>query len=414
MTQPITRADCVALDLADPLRAVRDAFVVPDGVLYLDGNSLGAMPKAMESRIATVVREEWARDLITSWNRHGWIDLPRRVGDKIARLIGAGPGEVVMTDSTSVNLFKVLAAALAMRPDRRVIVSERDNFPTDLYIAQGLAALLGRGHELKLVDGSEIAQVIDQRTSVVLLTHVNYRTGAMFDMNAITARAHDMGALMLWDLAHSAGAMPVDLNGARADLAVGCGYKFLNGGPGAPAFLFVARRHQDAFVQPLSGWFGHAAPFAFESAYRPADGIARYLCGTPPVLSAAALEVAVDLLLAQDMAAIRAKSVALGDLFIALVEQRCAGHGLTLASPRAASRRGSQVSFTHRDGYALMQALIARGVIGDFRAPDIVRFGVTPLYLRHADIWDAVEILRDILATSAWDRPEHRRRAKVT
>jgi kynureninase len=410
----LSRAECLALDRADPLRAAREEFALPDGVIYLDGNSLGAMPRTMEARIAAVVREEWGRDLITSWNRHGWIDLPRRVGDKIARLIGAEAGEVVMTDSTSVNLFKALAAALAMRPDRRVIVSERDNFPTDLYMAQGLAALLGRGHELALVDGAEIPEVIDQRAAVVMLTHVNYRTGAMFDMAAITARAHEAGALMLWDLAHSAGAVPVDLNGARADLAVGCGYKFLNGGPGAPAFLFVARRHQDAFVQPLSGWFSHAAPFAFESSYRPAEGIARALCGTPPVLSAAALEVAVDLLLRHDLTAVRAKSIALADLLIALVGQRCAGQGLTLASPRDAAKCGSQVSFTHRDGYALVQALIARGVIGDFRAPDIVRFGVTPLYLRYVDIWDAVETLRDILASNAWDRPEYRRREKVT
>jgi kynureninase len=337
-----------------------------------------------------------------------------RVGDKIARLIGAAPGEVVAADSTSINLFKVLSAALHLNPGRRVILSERDNFPTDLYMAQGLIAQLGGTHELKLVSGDEIVRAIDRDTAVVMLTHVNYRTGAMFDMNAITAAAHKAGALMLWDLAHSAGAVAVDLTAANADFAVGCGYKYLNGGPGAPAFVWVPKRHQPNFVQPLSGWLGHAAPFAFESGYRPAEGIARYICGTPPVLSLAALEIGVDGVLAADMAAIRRKSIALTELFMRLVEENCGGLGLTLASPRDPARRGSQVCFSHADGYPIMQALIARGVIGDFRAPDILRFGFAPLYVRHVDVWDAVAILKDVLASAAWDRPEFRRRAAVT
>lgn len=410
----LTRADCAALDARDPLAAARDDFELPEGVVYLDGNSLGALPRATRARLGEVISSEWGRDLIRSWNVHGWIDLPRRLGDKIARLLGASAGEVVVADSTSVNLFKTLAAALRINSRRRVIVSEGENFPTDLYMAQGLASFLEQGHQLRLVDGAAIEQAVDADTAVVMLTQVNYRTGAMFDIDAITRAAHGAGALMLWDLAHSAGAIPVGLDAARADFAVGCGYKYLNGGPGAPAFLFVAERHQEKFVQPLSGWLGHAAPFAFEPSYRPADGVARYLCGTPAILSMVALEIGVDILLRHDLAQIRAKSVALGELLIALVAQECAGAGLALASPRVAAQRGSQVSFRHLDGYAVMQALIARGVIGDFRAPDILRFGFAPLYVRHVDIWDAVAALKDVLSTRAWDRPEFKVRAAVT
>lgn len=410
----LTRADCAALDARDPLAAARDDFELPEGVVYLDGNSLGALPRATRARLGEVISSEWGRDLIRSWNVHGWIDLPRRLGDKIARLLGASAGEVVVADSTSVNLFKTLAAALRINSRRRVIVSEGENFPTDLYMAQGLASFLEQGHQLRLVDGAAIEQAVDADTAVVMLTQVNYRTGAMFDIDAITRAAHEAGALMLWDLAHSAGAIPVGLDAARADFAVGCGYKYLNGGPGAPAFLFVAERHQEKFVQPLSGWLGHAAPFAFEPSYRPADGVARYLCGTPAILSMVALEIGVDILLRHDLAQIRAKSVALGELLIALVAQECAGAGLALASPRVAAQRGSQVSFRHLDGYAVMQALIARGVIGDFRAPDILRFGFAPLYVRHVDIWDAVAALKDVLSTRAWDRPEFKVRAAVT
>jgi kynureninase len=406
--------DPAALDEADPLSPFRDRFDLPDGVIYLDGNSLGALPRATAARVARVIEEEWGRDLIRSWTGHGWIDLPLRLGDKIARLIGAAPGEVAIADSTSVNLFKLLAGALRLRPGRRVVLSECDNFPTDLYIAEGLAALLDRGHALRLVDGEEIARAVDGDTAVVLLTHVNYRTSRMHDMAALTRAAQEGGALMLWDLAHSAGAVPVDLGACDADLAVGCGYKYLNGGPGAPGFLYVARRLQEGFRSPLTGWLGHAAPFAFEMGYRPRDGIARALAGTPPILSMAALEVGIDLALEAEMSAVRAKSMALGELFRERVEASCAEMGVALASPRDPAARGSQICFTHPEGYAVIQALIARGVIGDFRAPDIVRFGFAPLYLSYTEVARAAEALREVLATRAWDRPDFKTRAAVT
>jgi kynureninase len=402
-----------ALDRADPLARFRDAFDLPEGVIYLDGNSLGALPRATADRVARVVREEWGRDLITSWVGHGWIDLQQRVGDKIGRLVGAAPGQVNAADSTSVNVFKLLAAALDLRPGRRRILSDRGNFPTDLYMAEGLAALAGRGHELVLAEEEAVAGAIDADTAVVMLTEVNYRTGRLHDMAAVTARAHAAGALVLWDLAHSAGALPVALDAAGADFAVGCGYKSLNGGPGAPAFLYVAQRHQAVVRPPLSGWLGHAAPFAFDLDYRPADGIRRHVCGTPPILSLAALEVGVDLMLEADMAAVRAKSIALADRFLALAEAACPGV-FGLASPRDGAGRGSQICLTHPQGYAVMRALIARGVVGDFRAPDILRFGFTPLYTRFADIDAAVARLARVMAEGAWDRPEYHARAAVT
>lgn len=403
-----TRADAEALDIADPLSARRARFDLPDGVIYLDGNSLGALPRATPAHLERVVREEWGGGLIRSWNSAGWIDQPQRVGDKIGRLVGAAPGQVVVADSTSVNLFKALAAAARMRPDRRVVLSERGNFPTDLYIVQGLGELAGL--ELRLVEREEVPAAIGADTAVVMLTHVDYRTGAMHDMAAVTRAAQQAGALMLWDLAHSAGAVPVELDRCGADLAVGCGYKYLNGGPGAPAFLYVAARHQEAFRQPLTGWMGHAEPFTFGTEYRPAEGIRRVLCGTPAVLALAALEAGVDELLAVDMGDLRLKSLGLTRLFRALVAQEC---GLAPIGPDP-EHSGSQVSVRHPQGYAVMQALIDRGVIGDFRAPDIMRFGFAPLYIRHVDVWDAVAALKDILTTGAWDRPEFHRRAAVT
>jgi kynureninase len=416
-----TRDELAERDARDPLADFRDRFTLPDGVIYLDGNSLGPLPAAAVDRLAAVMRDQWGRDLIKSWNDHDWISLPARLGDKIAQLIGADAGEVVVADSTSVNLFKLLAAALPLRPGRPVILSEERNFPTDLYVAQGLAGLLGDGTELRLVadDGvgsasDQVMAALDDDVAVVMLTEVDFKTGERHDMARVTRAVHDAGALMLWDLAHSAGAFAVDLSGCDADLAVGCGYKYLNGGPGAPAFLYVAKRLQDAVRPPLSGWMGHEAPFAFDIDYRPADGIARNLCGTPAILAQSALEVGLDIMREADMTTLRGKSVALCEGFIALVEGRCDEYGFRLVSPRDPARRGSQVSFAHEHGYPIMQALIARGVIGDFRAPDVLRFGFTPLYTRHVDVWDAVETLREIMATGAWDAPEFHKRARVT
>jgi kynureninase len=413
MALPNRRDDALALDATDPLAALRDRFVLPDGVVYLDGNSLGPLPAAVPGRLAAVVDAEWGTDLIRSWNSRGWIDLPRRVGDAIAPLIGAAPGEVVVADSISVNLFKLLAAALRMRPGRRVMVSEHGNFPTDLYMARGLADLVG-DVDLRLTDRSGLEAAVDDRTAVVMLTHVDFRTGEMHDMEAITRLAHDCGAVMLWDLAHSAGAVPVDLGGCDVDLAVGCGYKYLNGGPGAPAFAYVAERLHDAVETPLPGWMGHAAPFEMGPDYRPAPGVARLLCGTPPILSLAALECGVATLADVGIDLLRQKSVELTEVFIGLVERDCAAHDLELASPRDPGRRGSQVSFRFEHGYAVVQSLIARGVIGDFREPDLMRFGFAPAYLRFVDVWDAVAILREVLDTRAWDRPEHHARSRVT
>jgi len=410
----LSRADLAALDRADPLAGWRARFALPDGIVYLDGNSLGALPKATAARVDDLVSRQWGQDLITSWTRHGWVDLPRRVGARIARLVGAGPDEVLVADSISVNLVKLIAAALQLRPGRTVVLSERTNFPTDLYVVQGLRDLLGDRLELRLVERDAIAAALDERTAVLMLSHVDYRSGQVHDMAGLTAAAHAAGALALWDLAHSAGVMPLGLARDGVDLAVGCGYKYLSGGPGAPAFLFVAERWQEDARQPLSGWFGHRDPFAFEPLYRPAAGIDRFQAGTPPILSLKALEVGVDLLCEVDMAALQTKSRRLGDGFIRLVEERCAGQGLSLASPREAERRGAQVAFRHAEGYPVMQALIARGVIGDFRTPDLIRFGFAPLYVRFVDLWDAVEILRQILQECAWDRPELKQRASVT
>ncbi|WP_201493857.1 kynureninase [Rubrivivax sp. A210] len=424
----MNREQALALDAADTLAPLRELFSLPDGLIYLDGNSLGVLPRATAARVQAVVTQEWGCDLIRSWNSAGWMDLPQRIGDKIARLVGAGAGELVVADSTSVNLFKVLSAALAIAaadaPQRRRIVSERSNFPTDLYIAESLARQ--RGLELVLAEPDEITGLMDERVAVLMLTHVNYRTGRLHDMAALSQAAHEAGALAVWDLAHSAGAVPVDLRGDGADFAVGCGYKYLNGGPGAPAFVWCHPRHAERFWQPLAGWMGHAAPFEFTPGYRPAAGIARYLCGTPAVLSLAALECGVDTLLAAEplggMAALRAKSLALTSLFAARVQALCPE--LALISPPQDVRRGSQVCLAHGEiAYPVVQALIARGVIGDFRAGDpshpagavdILRFGFTPLYLRFADAWDAAEHLHQVLSTGEWRQPAFIQRRAVT
>ncbi len=413
MSVRISRADLEAKDRADRLGAFRDEFFLPDGVVYLDGNSLGALPKRTVARLDATVRDQWGVDLIGSWLAHDWIGLPRRVGDKIGRLIGAAEGQVIVSDSTSINLFKLLAAAVGLRQDRTIILTEDGNFPTDVYMAEGLLAFLDGTHLLRSVPRSDLVSALDGDTCVLYLSHVDYRTGAVHDLESLTAAAHAAGALVLWDLSHSAGALPLDLDGAGVDLAVGCGYKYLNGGPGAPSFLYVADRHQEAIAPVLSGWMGHGDPFLFEGSYRPAPGVQRHLVGTPPILSMVALEVGVDLFLETDMDAVRAKSVALTETFIQLVEQEC-GDQLELASPRDSSLRGSQVSFRHPGGYGMIQALIDRGVVGDFRVPDVLRFGFAPLYLRFVDLGEAVSILADIVDSRAWDEPRYRVRPAVT
>jgi kynureninase len=410
----MTREDAQALDLADPLARFRDAFDLPSGVIYLDGNSLGPPPLSAHERLERVSRREWGEGLIRSWNSAAWIEAPARVGGKIARLIGAKAHEVIVGDSTTVNIFKLAAGALSLRPGRKVLLSETGSFPTDLYALQGLEALLGDRAQVKAVSPQDLVAAIDEDTAAVLLTHIHFKSAQRWDLAAVTAAAHAKGALMIWDLCHSAGAVAVDLNAVEADLAVGCGYKYLNGGPGAPSFLFVAERHQAAIRSPLWGWMGHAQPFAFEDGYRPAPDIRAQIAGTPPVLGLAALEAGVDLQLEADPALVEAKGLALAELFIAQVEARTADPALALASPRDPALRGLHVSFAHPEGYAIVQALIARGVIGDFRAPDIARFGFSPLFLSHLEVWDAAQALGDVLATRAWDRPEFRARAAVT
>lgn len=413
------RAACLELDAADPLSHFRGRFVLPEGMIYLDGNSLGPLPKAVPDRVNKMLLEEWGQNLIKGWLADGWMDLPLKLGEKLARLVGAASGEIAVVDTTSVNLFKLIAAALAMRPDRPVILSTSDNFPTDLYMAQGLRDLLRRGHKIEVVAPDDLIAVIDEKTALVMLTEVDFKSGHVHDMATITTAAHAAGALTLWDLAHSAGAIPIDLNECKADFAVGCSYKYLNAGPGGPAWLYVAKRHQEAAHQPLTGWLGHAEPFAFDLDYRPADGIRRHVCSSPGVLGLVTFEVALDIMLEADMGAIRQKSIALSNLFIELVEHHCGGAGLSLASPRDASEtapliRGSQVSFAHPDGYGMIQALIKRNVIGDFRDPDILRFGFTPLYLRYVDVFDAVTHLRAVLDNQEHKDPAYAVRASIT
>ncbi len=404
-----------AMDEADRLRPMRDRFVVPEGLIYLDGNSLGAASPAAFAELQQAAREEWGQGLIRSWNKAGWFDMPVELGDRIGRLIGAAPGQTVVCDTTSINIYKALHAAMGLRPGRSVIVAEGGSFPTDLYMAEGVASTRpGTVLRLEGVDAPDIEALIDESVAVVLVNHVNYKSGALRDMAALTKKAHDAGALVVWDLCHTAGALPVDLDGAKADFAVGCTYKYLNGGPGAPAFIYVATRHLAEAHQPLSGWWGHARPFAFEQSYAADAGIRRFQCGTQPMLSLRALKGSLDIWDEVDMAALRAKSIALTDLFIQLVEAKCGRYGLTLETPRDGNKRGSQVSFEHPHAYAVMQALIERGVIGDFRAPSSMRFGFTPLYISFKDVWQAVEILEDILRSEAWKDERFAVRSAVT
>jgi kynureninase len=430
-----TRDECLALDRADPLARLRALFALDavdaSGAIYLDGNSLGPLPRAAVRRVARVVENEWGRGLIGSWNTAGWITLAARIADKLAPLVGAAAGEVMVADSTSVNLYKALSVALTIAradaPARRTVLTEAGDFPTDRYVADTLAR--ERGCQLRFANGDELAASMDADTAVVVLSHVSYRTGRMHDLTALSRAAHAAGALAIWDLSHSAGAVPVALHGdgtpdGAADFAIGCGYKYLNGGPGAPAFVWVHPRHlhcmaAEGWRQPLSGWLGHAAPFRFDTDYRPAPGIAQFVCGTPPVVSLAALECGVDTLLAADaaggMTALRAKSLSLTDLFIARVDARCAAHGLAIVTPRAHEHRGSQVSLARADGaHAIVRALAARGVVGDFREPDILRFGFAPLYTRFVDAWDAVDRLAAVLESREWRNPAFAVRDAVT
>ena len=413
-TKPPQPADFEVLDRDDPLRAFRQRFALPPNRIYLNGNSLGPPPRDAAPGLADLIEREWGQDLVQGWNVHGWVDLPQRLGDKIGRLIGALPGETIVADSTSVNLFKVLAMALQLRPQRRVILTERGNFPADLYIAGGLVELLGGRHELKLLEAEEVEAAIDPRVAVVMLSHVDYRNGRMHHLRRLTAAAHAAGALVVWDLAHSAGAVPLALAQDQADFAVGCGYKFLNGGPGAPAFLYIASRHQAEVRSPLSGWFGHLRPFAFETAYAPAEGIARALAGTPSIVAMTALEVGVDLMLEADLAQLRAKSLLQAELLIGLHDRHLSAHGFELISPRQGAQRGSQVCLRHEHGFPIMRALHRHGVIGDFRAPDVLRFGLCPLYLGYAEIRDAVETLLRIMQSGEWRQAQYQQATRVT
>jgi kynureninase len=415
MTLPLTREHFEQLDRDDPLAACRERFQLPDGVIYLDGNSLGALPKSVPARLQHAVEQEWGQGLIRSWNDAGWYPAPLRIGAAIAQLIGAQAHEVVACDSTSVNLFKVLVGALRLREGRRIVIGETGNFPTDMYVASGVAELMGA--KLRCVPADQVLSAIaeaGEQLAVVTLTHVNYKSGRVYDMAAITEAAHRAGGVVAWDLAHSAGTLPVQLNACQVDLAVGCGYKYLNGGPGAPAFVFVAERHLPHLVSPIAGWHGHAQPFAFTHTYQAHPGIDRMLVGTAPQLAMVALEEALKAFDGVDLQLLRRKGMALGDGFIRLVDEQLAGHGFGVASPRRAEERGSQVALTHPEGYAIVQALIARGVIGDFRAPDILRFGFAGLYVRHVDIWDAIAHLKAVMDSGEWQQPRFMARKAVT
>lgn len=414
----LRRHDFEVLDQGDSLACFRDQYELPKEVIYMVGNSLGVMPKAITKRMQAVLQAEWAEHLVSSWNTHQWFDLPFTVGDKIAQLIGADAGELVVTDSVSVNIFKLAQAALEIQKGsnkpRTKIISEKANFPTDVYVLQGLVSMLQGKIELVTVEREALADAIDDSTALVLLTDVHYKTGHLLDKQKITDIAHANDALVIWDLCHSAGALPVNLNEINADMAVGCGYKYLSGGPGAPAFVFVAKRWHAQLQQPLSGWWGHQRPFEFIDQFEPAQGIGRMLCGTQGVLGLAALDAAVDVFLQVDMQLVREKSCKMGDLFLQLISQECVEYGFDVCSPLESSKRGSQIALAHPSGYQIMRALIDKKVMGDFRAPNILRFGITPLTLRYVDIWDAVETLTQIMQSRLWDQPEYQHRPAVT
>jgi kynureninase len=401
----ISREACVARDALDPLRGLRERFAIPEGLIYLDGNSLGPMPRAAAGVLNRTIEQEWGHDLIRSWNSAGWFDMPLRLGDRVGALIGATPGQTVVCDTTSINLYKAIHAALGLRPDREIIIAESESFPTDLYIIEGAMKSAGRPMQRRLIgaDGPSIEALLDRNVAVVVLSHVNYRTGALHDIAAVTRQIHDAGAVVVWDLCHSAGVIEINFDRHAIDFAVGCTYKYLNGGPGSPAFISVAKAHQAAAQHPLSGWWGHAAPFAFDRTFRPNEGIKRFLCGTPPIISLRGVEVALDAMEGVEIAALRQKSLALTGLFMARVAALLPQ--LEIATPAQPGSRGSQVAIAFDNGYAVIQAMIERGVIGDFRAPDIMRFGFAPLYIRFADVWDAAEILARCIQEEVWRDP---------
>ena len=409
-----TREACVARDSADPLRDFRDRFVLPEGIIYLDGNSLGPMPRAAARVLNHTIEQEWGHDLIRSWNSAGWFDMPARLGDRVGALLGAAPGQTLVCDTTSINLFKAIQAAIGLRPDRNVVIAEDESFPTDLYIIEGAMKSAGRPMERRLIgrDGPSIDSLLDRQVAVGVLSHVNYRTGELLDMAGITKRLHDAGALVVWDLCHSIGVVEIAFDHHAIDFAVGCTYKYLNGGPGSPAFIAVAEAHQAAAQHPLSGWWGHAAPFAFDRDFRPDAGIRRFLCGTQPIISLRGVDVALDAMQGVEVAALRQKSLALTELFMARVGALLPG--LDIVTPRLPSSRGSQVGISFDKGYAVVQAMIERGVIGDFRAPDLMRFGFAPLYVRYQDVWDAAEILADCINAEVWRDPRFDRVLEVT
>jgi kynureninase len=409
-----SREACVARDCVDPLRGFRDRFMIPEGLIYLDGNSLGPMPRTAAGSLGRTIEQEWGQDLIRSWNTAGWFDMPVRLGDRIAALIGAAPGQTVVCDTTSINLYKAMHAAIGLRPDRDVVIAEDESFPTDLYIVEGAMKSAGRPMKRRLIgaDGPSIEALLDRNVAVAVLSHVNYRTGALLDMAAITRQLHDAGALVVWDLCHSIGVVEIEFDLHAVDFAVGCTYKYLNGGPGSPAFISVAKAHQANAQHPLSGWWGHAAPFAFDRDFRPDAGIRRFLCGTQPIISLRGVDVALDAMEGVEVAALRQKSLALTELFMARVTALLPG--LDIETPRQSSLRGSQVGITFDRGYAVVQAMIERGVIGDFRAPDLMRFGFAPIYVRFADVWDAAEILASCINAEVWRDPRFNRQLGVT
>ncbi|MDN5658610.1 kynureninase [Brevibacterium sandarakinum] len=422
LSATLDRSACERLDRDDDLRAFRDEFILPPETIYLDGNSLGARTKGAAERAQEVIADEWGTGLIRSWNTAGWFDLPAKLGEKVAGIVGGETGSTVVTDTTSINLFKAASAALKMQsaaaPERRIILTQRENFPSDIYMLHGLAEQLDDGYEVRLVDDEEVTagfpNTMTAEVALVVLTHVNYRTGRLFDMETTTSAIHAGGAMVIWDLCHSAGALEIDLAGSGADMAIGCTYKFLNGGPGSPAFIWVSEELQNGFSQPLSGWWSHAKPFEMSPDYAPAEGIRRYLTGTQGIVSMSVAELGLDISNRADMAAVRQKSLALSDLFIDLVETRLSDHPVEVVTPREHAHRGSQVSITHPEGFAVMSALIERGIIGDYREPSVLRFGLTPLYIGFTDVWDTVEALRDILDNRIWDSPQHQVRGAVT